>query len=204
VKKFLLATLMIAALSGAVLVTHSSPAGRMAVGGSRATPTTANELNFAAARRTAPVPALRPLLSREDLIGNGDHPHPTPENAKLIDRVEGVRAAADLRHRERLALGRPHRPDRERYSIELRLHDAGHRAVPLRRAPDLRLRPGREPAQFLNLGLRVRRIVRQRQAAWVEGACVRAKGLEEARRFERQKTAAGAGPQRAIARGDGR
>jgi len=44
----------------------------------------------------------------------------------------------------------------------------------------------------------LRRIVRQRQAAWIENAGVRPKGFEEARRFERQKTAVGAGPQRAI------
>jgi hypothetical protein len=43
-----------------------------------------------------------------------------------------------------------------------------------------------------------RRIVGQRQAAWIEDAGAGPKGFEESRRFERQKTAVGASPQRAI------
>jgi hypothetical protein len=43
-KKFLVAMLTIAALSGAVLLTHSSPSSAHGCGGSLATPTTANEL----------------------------------------------------------------------------------------------------------------------------------------------------------------
>jgi hypothetical protein len=53
-------------------------------------------------------------------------------------------------------------------------------------------------SRFLNLEMAFRRVVRQRQAAWIVDAGVRPKSFEEARRFERQKTAVGAGPQRAI------
>lgn len=59
VRKFFVAMLTIAVLSGAVLVTYSRPSAAHGYGGSPATPTTANELSLAAARRTAPLAAPR-------------------------------------------------------------------------------------------------------------------------------------------------
>jgi hypothetical protein len=65
-KKFLLAILTIAALSGAVLVPHSSPAAANKYGGGgggvpHAAANTIVELDLAAARRTTPVLTLRRL-----------------------------------------------------------------------------------------------------------------------------------------------
>jgi hypothetical protein len=70
VKKFLVAMLTIAALSGAVLVTHSSPSAAHGCGGSQATPTTANEMNPGAARHMAP---RHQYLDHRDVLFSAAH-----------------------------------------------------------------------------------------------------------------------------------
>src|SRR5688500_3847466 len=71
------------------------------------------------------------------LVGNRDHPHPAPEYTKLIDRVETLGPAGDLHDGKRSALRRAYAALRKRQPVNLRLHDAGHRAVALRSAPDV-------------------------------------------------------------------
>lgn len=66
------------------------------------------------------------LLERVDhaaLVLDGDHPHRASEDSHLVDGVERLRAAGHFHHGEHLGLGRPHRADRERNPVELRLQD---------------------------------------------------------------------------------
>ena len=87
------------------------------------------------------------------LVGDGDHPHPAPENAHLVDGIEALRAARDLHDGERAALRRADRADRKRNPVDLRLHDAAHGAVSLGADPDLALRPLRQVPQLPHLGV---------------------------------------------------
>ena len=67
--------------------------------------------------------------------------------------------------------------------------------MPLRAHPDLSFGPFGEGAKLLNLGMRCRLLVGQRQAAWVEDANLAAEVLQQPPRLLREKAAVGRLPQ---------
>lgn len=55
---------------------------------------------------------LRVRLWNRGLAGNGEHAHPVAQNTQWIDRIEGLRAAGNLRNGERSPLSRSHTTNR--------------------------------------------------------------------------------------------
>ena len=135
---------------------------------------------------------LQKRLGHRGLVRDRDHAHPAPEHAKLVDRVEALRPAGDLHHRQRLALGGAHAAERQRNPVDLRLHDTGHRAVALRRAPHHAFGPHRQLAQLLHLGMARLGVVGQRQAGRVEGPRLGPEAAQDARGFLARQPAVGA------------
>ena len=82
VKKFLVAMLTIAALSGAVSRPTRAPQRRTGVGGSPATPTTANKLNLAAG---AAYGAVATIIS----IIEANCSAQSPDGERRLDRLHG-------------------------------------------------------------------------------------------------------------------
>src|SRR5690606_22991253 len=112
---------------------------------------------------------LRERLGHRRLVGDGEHAHPAPEDAHLIDRVEALAAAGHFHDRQRLALGRANTAQCQGDPVDLRLHHAGHGAMALRADPDHSLRPLGQLSQFPHLGMVCCGIVRQRQTRGTEG-----------------------------------
>ena len=68
--------------------------------------------------------------------------------------------------------------------IDLRLHDAGNLAVPLRAAPHLPFRPKGQLAQLVNSRVIVAgMLIGQRQGEWIENAGFAAEQLQQSCRL---------------------
>ncbi len=119
-------------------------------------------------------------------------------------RVERLRAAAHLHHRQGFALGGAHGAHAERDPVDLAFQDAGHGAVALGRGPHHAFAPGGELAQLGHFGVGVGRAVGLGQAGGVEDARLGAHGLQQAGGFQREQLAVGALAQRAVQQEDAR
>jgi hypothetical protein len=106
------------------------------------------------------------------LVGDGDHPHPAPEDPQLIDGVETLRAATHLHHRQRFALRGTNAAKRERDPVNLRFHHAGHCAMAFWRDPHHALCPLCQIAQFHHLGMGRAVLIGQWQAGGVVKPCL--------------------------------
>ena len=115
-----------------------------------------------------------------------------PSTRSWLTALNDLRAAGDLHDGERLALRRSHRADRERNPVDLRLHHAGHRAMPLRAGPDLAFGPSRQLAQFPHLGMVAGAPSGSGRPAGSKMRGFRAEVLQEALRPQRQEAAVGA------------
>ncbi|MPL80480.1 hypothetical protein SDC9_26380 [bioreactor metagenome] len=159
-------------------------------------------------RRGAHPPGLVEFLKRlrhRGLVRDRQQPHPSPENAHLIDRVEALRAARDLDQRQRLALCRPHRALGKRDPVDLRLHQPGHRAMALGARPDHALAPGHQLAQLAHLRVaRIGAVIDQRQAGGGEEPHLGAETDEDAPGLLGGKAREAARPQRAVQQQDAR
>lgn len=90
--------------------------------------------------------------------------------------------------------------DFQRYPIDLSLHDAGDCPVPLRAAPDLALRPKRQRAQFLDLGVVRAGGIGKGKVARIEDLRLAAQTLQDAGGFQDQQSAERALAQPALLR----
>lgn len=63
------------------------------------------------------------------LVGDRDHTHPAAQQAQRVHRVEALRAARYLHHRQRAALRGTHGAIRQGQPVNLVLEHARHRAV---------------------------------------------------------------------------
>src|SRR3546814_7421606 len=85
---------------------------------------------------------------------------------QCVDRVERLRAAGHLHHREGPPLGRALAAELQRQMVDLRLHDAGDLAVPFGTAPHHRFRPQGMLAQLMDCRMIVTLdLIGQRQIA---------------------------------------
>lgn len=62
---------------------------------------------------------LRISLRNRGLVRNGEHAHPAAQDPQSVDRIEGLRAAGDLRNGERSSLSRSHTTGGQWYPIYL-------------------------------------------------------------------------------------
>src|SRR5690554_3476526 len=132
------------------------------------------------------------------LVGDGDHPHPSAEDPQLIDCIEALAPARHFHDGQRLSLGGPNTTQRQGNPVDLRLHDAGHRAMPLRTHPEHAFGPLRQIAQLPDLGMIRLGIIRQGQAGRIERAHVTAIPTQQSGRFLGEQTREGNRAQRAI------
>jgi hypothetical protein len=82
---------------------------------------------------------LLPRLGDRALVRDGEHPHPAPQDAHLVHRVEGLAPSAHFQQRQRPPLRGAHGSLRERKPVDLVLEHRGHRPVLLGRDPDVGL-----------------------------------------------------------------
>ncbi len=126
------------------------------------------------------------------LIRNHEHAHPTAQDAQRIHSVEALTAAIDLNDGQSAALGRAHRPGRQRDPVDLVLEDGGGAAVLLGTDPDVAVGPEREAAQLLHGGVGGGHGVADGQRGGVEEADVAAQAVQDARGLEGHEFGVGA------------
>lgn len=107
----------------------------------------------------APIFELVPRHRYGGLVGDGQKPHPTAQDAQLVDGVEALAATIDLQDGQRFALRRTDATHRQRNPVDLRFHDAGHCPVPFRRDPHEAVAPAGRVPKLRHFGMRVGRAV---------------------------------------------